>query len=74
MVAVGPQVDDIKGEIAKAYVVLKQNADVTADDLIAYCRGELAAYKVPRMVQFVDDLPKTSTGKIMRRRLRTLDV
>ena len=44
-----------------------------AEDIIALCRKELAAYKVPRAVQFVSDLPKTSTGKIMRRELRKLD-
>ena len=73
MVAVGSQPDDLKGEIAKAYVVLKPGASVDAEDIIALCRKDLAAYKVPRTVQFVPDLPKTSTGKIMRRELRKLD-
>jgi long-chain acyl-CoA synthetase len=73
MVAVGSQPDDLKGEIAKAYVVLKPGASVDAEDIIALCRKDLAAYKVPRAVQFVPDLPKTSTGKIMRRELRKLD-
>jgi long-chain acyl-CoA synthetase len=73
LVAVGPRKDDVKGEIAKAYVVLKDGAKGDAEDLIAFCRGELAAYKVPREVQFVPDLPKTSTGKVMRRELHTLD-
>ena len=44
-----------------------------AEDIVSYCREHLAAYKVPRVVQFVDDLPKTSTGKVMRRELKTLD-
>lgn len=73
MVAVGPLHDEAKGELAKAYVVLKPDATATEAELIAFCRSELAAYKVPRAVQFVADLPKTSTGKIMRRELRTLD-
>ena len=73
MVAVGSQPDELKGEIAKAYVVLKPGAAADAEDIIALCRKELAAYKVPRAVQFVPDLPKTSTGKIMRRELRKLD-
>jgi long-chain acyl-CoA synthetase len=73
MVAVGPLRDEAKGELAKAYVVVKPDATATEAELIAFCRSELAAYKVPRAVQFVDDLPKTSTGKIMRRELRTLD-
>jgi len=53
--------------------VPKTGATPDADDIIAYCREHLAAYKVPRAVQFVDDLPKTSTGKVMRRELKTLD-
>ena len=74
MVAVGRQPDEMKGEIAKAYVVLKPGAEPDADGIVALCREQLAAYKVPRAVQFVPDLPKTSTGKIMRRELNTLDV
>jgi long-chain acyl-CoA synthetase len=74
MVAVGSQPDELKGEIAKAYVVLKPGAAADAEEIIALCRKELAAYKVPRSVQFVPDLPKTSTGKIMRRELPKLDV
>ncbi|UCE30613.1 MAG: AMP-binding protein [Burkholderiales bacterium] len=73
MVAVGGQPDEMKGEIAKAYVVLKPGAEPDADGILALCREQLAAYKVPRAVQFVDDLPKTSTGKIMRRALKSLD-
>jgi long-chain acyl-CoA synthetase len=73
VVAVGSQPDELKGEIAKAYVVLKPGAEADADGILALCREQLAAYKVPRSVQFVPDLPKTSTGKIMRRELRALD-
>jgi long-chain acyl-CoA synthetase len=73
LVAVGSVDDEAKGELAKAHVVVKDGATVTADEIIDYCRGTLAAYKVPRQVQFVDDVPTTSTGKIMRRMLRTLD-
>jgi len=73
MVAVGSQPDELKGEIAKAYVVLKPGSAADAEGILALCRQELAAYKVPRAVGFVADLPKTSTGKIMRRELRKLD-
>jgi long-chain acyl-CoA synthetase len=73
MVAVGAQRDELRGELARAYVVLKPDASVTDEELIAHCRQHLAAYKVPRSVAFVPDLPKTSTGKIMRRELHTLD-
>jgi long-chain acyl-CoA synthetase len=73
LVAVGSLPDPLKGEIAKAYIVLKAGAKADADGMLAHCRQHLAAYKVPRAVQFVADLPKTSTGKIMRRELRKLD-
>jgi long-chain acyl-CoA synthetase len=73
MVAVGGLPDELKGEIAKAYVVLKPGATPDAEGIMALCRAELAAYKAPRAIQFVADLPKTSTGKIMRRELRKLD-
>ncbi len=73
LVAVGSIPDDDKGELAKAYIVPKVGAAPDADDIIKYCRAHLAAYKVPRAVQFVEDLPKTSSGKVMRRELKTLD-
>jgi long-chain acyl-CoA synthetase len=73
LVAVGSIPDEEKGELAKAYIVPKTSATPKVADIITYCREHLAAYKVPRQVQFVDDLPKTSTGKVMRRELKTLD-
>ena len=63
----------MKGELAKAYIVLKEGASVTENEIIEFCRNSLAAYKVPRQVQFVEAVPTTSSGKIMRRMLRTLD-
>jgi long-chain acyl-CoA synthetase len=65
--------DEEKGELAKAYIVPKTNATPSAEEIIRFSRKQLAAYKVPRAVQFVNDLPRTSTGKVMRRELRTLD-
>jgi len=53
---------------------LKPGATADADSILDLCRKERAAYKVPRAVQFVADLPKTSTGKVMRRELKMLDV
>jgi len=73
LVAVGSIADENKGELAKAYIVPKTGTAPDAEDIINYCREHLAANKVPRAVQFVDDLPKTSTGKVMRRELKTLD-
>ncbi len=69
MVAVGPVPDEVKGETARAYVVRAEGVAATAEELIDYCRGNIAAYKVPRSVRFVTALPQTSTGKIMRREL-----
>lgn len=69
MVAVGPVPDDVRGEVACAYVVLREGASVTGAELVEYSAGSLAAYKKPRLVRFVDTLPATSTGKIMRREL-----
>jgi long-chain acyl-CoA synthetase len=73
MVAVGRLADDLKGEVARAYVVLKPGTSSTESEILEHCRPHLAAYKLPRSVRFVPDLPKTSTGKIMRRELATLD-
>jgi long-chain acyl-CoA synthetase len=73
MVAVGGQPDEVKGELAVAYVVLKDGARADEESILAYCREHLATYKMPRAVRFVADLPQTSTGKVMRRALKTLD-
>ena len=69
MVAAGPLPDPVKGEIACAYVVLAPGCSASADELIDFAAQSLAAYKRPRVIQFVDDLPKTSTGKVRRREL-----
>ena len=69
LVAVGSVPDEVKGELARAYVVLRDGVEPSAESIIAYSRENLAAYKVPRSVQFVKALPQTSTGKIMRRKL-----
>ncbi|WP_406033251.1 AMP-binding protein [Nocardioides sp. NBC_00163] len=69
MVAVGPVPDDVKGELACAYVVLRAGTSPSEAELIEFTRDKLAAYKRPRSVRFVSALPTTSTGKIMRRKL-----
>jgi long-chain acyl-CoA synthetase len=61
--------DSYRGESAKAFVVLKPGQTATADELIAYCKQNLAPYKVPRAIEFRDALPKTMIGKILRREL-----
>jgi benzoate-CoA ligase len=54
----------------KAFVVLKPGASATADELKAFVKDKLAPYKYPRQIEFVNDLPKTATGKIQRFKLR----
>lgn len=71
--AVGGIPDEAKGELAKAYVMLKAGAQVSSASLFAHCREHLAAYKVPRAVQFVESVPMTPSGKIMRRMLKSID-
>lgn len=73
LVAVGPVSDPVKGELARAYVVLREGTTSTEAELIDFCRDRLAAYKRPRSVRFVAALPQTSTGKVMRRELVKLD-
>jgi long-chain acyl-CoA synthetase len=74
MVAVGPIPDDVLGEKACAYVVPRDGSERSADSILSYARSHLAAYKIPRSVVFVNSLPLTSTGKIMRRRLAEASV
>lgn len=61
--------DELKGEMPKAYVALKKGERTTERELIHFLRRKLASYKVPRTIEFRDSLPKTSTGKILKRAL-----
>jgi long-chain acyl-CoA synthetase len=61
--------DEEKGEEIKAIIVLAPGAELTAQDVITFCKERLAAYKYPRIVEFRDSLPKGSTGKILKREL-----
>ena len=63
-------IDAYRGETVKAFVSIKDGAEVTIEEIIAFCKERLAAYKCPRIVEVIDDLPKTVTGKILRRELR----
>ena len=63
------QPNEASGEIVKIYVV-KQDSNLTKEELIAHCREHLTGYKVPKLVEFRDELPKTNVGKILRRVLR----
>jgi long-chain acyl-CoA synthetase len=64
--------DEKTGEAVKLFVVKVPDAKLTAEELIAHCRKEMTAYKVPKTVVFVDALPKSTVGKILRRELRTV--
>jgi len=65
-----PVPDEKWGEAPKALVVLKLGADTTAGELIEFCRAHLSHYKCPHSVEFLESLPKTGTGKLLKRELR----
>ncbi|HZG73620.1 MAG TPA: AMP-binding protein, partial [Chondromyces sp.] len=68
--------DEYHGEIVKAYIMLnEEHVNITEEDIIQFCRGRLARYKVPRAIEFTDEIPKSAVGKILRRKLleRELD-
>jgi fatty-acyl-CoA synthase len=69
-VAVIPVPDPKWGEVPKALVVLKPDTQLTQEELLEFCRSRIAHYKVPRSVDFLPSLPKTGTGKILKRELR----
>jgi len=67
--AVIPKPDEAGGEIPKACVVLREGSDATAEDLMTFVAGKVAPYKKIREVEFLDTIPKTVSGKILRRDL-----
>jgi long-chain acyl-CoA synthetase len=66
--------DAYSGERIKAFVVLRERQTATTEEIIAYCAKNLAKYKVPKYVEFVNELPKSAVGKILRKELRKIDV
>ena len=62
--------DEVRGQIAKAFVVLKPGQSLSPDDLLAFCKGKIATYKLPREIVIVNELPRTPTGKLLRRVLK----
>jgi fatty-acyl-CoA synthase len=62
--------DEEFGQRLKAVVVLRDGASVSEDDIKRHVKSNLAGYKVPRDVEFLDELPRTSTGKVLKRELR----
>jgi long-chain acyl-CoA synthetase len=66
--------DEYRGETVKAFVSLKPGEHAGEEELIAFCKERMAAYKYPRQIEFVEELPKTASGKILRRELRDKEV
>lgn len=64
--------DGYRGETVKAFVSLKAGHQASAEEIKEYCKLHMAAYKYPRVIELLDDLPKTSSGKILRRALREM--
>jgi long-chain acyl-CoA synthetase len=65
-VAVGVP-DEYRGETVKAFVVKRSGATTKEEEILAFCKERLAAYKAPKAVEFRDDLPKSAVGKLLRR-------
>jgi fatty-acyl-CoA synthase len=72
MVEVAGIADEKYGEIVGAFVKLKNNQTLTQEDIQEYCRGQISRYKIPQYVIFVEDFPKTASGKIQKYKLREM--
>ncbi len=66
--------DPYRGETVKAFVAVKPGETLTKDDINTFCRERLAAYKVPKMIEFMEELPKSAIGKVLRRELREQEI
>jgi long-chain acyl-CoA synthetase len=62
--------DDLKGEVPKAFIELKEGETTTEEEIRAYCKTRMAPYKVPAAVDFLDEIPRSASGKALRRLLR----
>jgi len=62
--------DELKGEAVKAFIVLKEGEKGTAEEIQEFCRERMAPYKVPTVVEFVEEIPRSASGKALRRLLR----
>ncbi len=65
--------DPYRGETVKAYIVVKAGQSLTADEVTKFCKEKLAAYKIPKLIEFIDELPKSPVGKILRREVRAME-
>jgi len=62
--------DEKAGEVVKMFVVASDDASLTEEQVIEFCKSTMAGYKVPKFVEFRDDLPKTNVGKVLRKELK----
>ena len=65
---------EYRGETVKAFIVVKAGETLTAEEVSNYCKENLAPYKVPKIIEFIDELPKSAVGKILRRKLKEMEV
>jgi long-chain acyl-CoA synthetase len=66
--------DIYRGETVKAFIALKPGETLTEEEVIAHCKEKLAVYKVPKIVEFMDELPKSVIGKVLRRKLKEMEM
>ena len=62
--------DEKYGEVVKACIVKKEGSNVTEDDLISFCKDRIASYKKPQSVDFIDEVPRNASGKVLKKVLR----
>jgi long-chain acyl-CoA synthetase len=65
---------EYRGETVKAFIVLREGETAAEQEIIDYCKTKLAAYKVPKIVEFVDSLPMSAVGKVLRKELRAMEL
>ena len=65
---------EYRGETVKAFIVVKQGAVLTEQEVLEYCNANLAKYKIPKIIEFIDELPKSAVGKILRKELRRMEL
>ena len=66
--------DERKGEVGHAFVVRSSGSAITEDEVIAWCRANIAGYKIPAGITFVDALPRNSQGKVLKQELRAIAI
>jgi long-chain acyl-CoA synthetase len=65
---------EYRGETVKAFIVVKEGEQLTEAEVVTYCKENLAAYKVPKIIEFIGELPKSAVGKILRRKLKDMEM